>query len=115
MPSEAPRRLDRSTTQDHSNRILFKAILWKLHQTGNENDKSHYLRQDMWITAAQSLCYFSHTEEKRLVLIDGKEMAQAEIKKYDGPVCKDFAGLCFTVKFRKEGEVEEFVQMLFAS
>jgi hypothetical protein len=93
---------------------LFKAILWKLHPNGNEKDKRDYMRQDMWITAANSLCYFSHTEEKRLVLIDGKGMSQAEIKKFEGPTCEDFKGLCFTVKFRKESEVEEFEQMLFA-
>jgi len=40
---------------------------------------SHWLKRDMWISEAGSLCYFSVRENKRLVLVDASGLATAKL------------------------------------
>eukprot|EP00747_Dinoflagellata_sp_TGD_P100993 gnl/TRDRNA2_/TRDRNA2_168212_c0_seq4.p1 gnl/TRDRNA2_/TRDRNA2_168212_c0~~gnl/TRDRNA2_/TRDRNA2_168212_c0_seq4.p1 ORF type:complete len:701 (+),score=150.23 gnl/TRDRNA2_/TRDRNA2_168212_c0_seq4:87-2105(+) len=81
----------RNRADDNSSKApLYKGTLWKLNTNGNAKDVTQWLKRDMWITAAGSLCYFSQKDNKRLVLIDGSKLASAKIRRSDGSA-KDFA------------------------
>eukprot|EP00747_Dinoflagellata_sp_TGD_P100992 gnl/TRDRNA2_/TRDRNA2_168212_c0_seq3.p1 gnl/TRDRNA2_/TRDRNA2_168212_c0~~gnl/TRDRNA2_/TRDRNA2_168212_c0_seq3.p1 ORF type:complete len:702 (+),score=160.25 gnl/TRDRNA2_/TRDRNA2_168212_c0_seq3:87-2108(+) len=102
----------RNRADDTSSKApLYKGVLWKLNTNGNAKDATHWLKRDMWITAAGSLCYFSQKENKRLVLIDGGKLTDAKIKQYQGGA-KDFA---FEVQYQSEHDDHAMDSAVFAA
>lgn len=79
---------------------LYKGTLWKLNTNGNPNDLTAWLQRDMWITKGGNLCYFSLKENKRLVLIDAKEIAGADVLKFVSEAKKN----CFELRLQHDGE-----------
>jgi len=58
---------------------ILKGVLWKLNNGENPTDNTQWLKRDIWISRDGSLCYFSHMQQRRLVLADTKELLNAEI------------------------------------
>lgn len=101
MPAEAPREQRRPPRGlDSSRRVLHKGILWKLNTGGDAANPNHWLRRDMWITTEGSLCYFSHKENKRLVLLEGHDVTHCEICPRPG-VAREHA---FAITVRNQGD-----------
>jgi len=75
----------RNRLEDTSgNAPVFKSGLWKLDAGGDVKDRIQWRRRDAWINSDGSLCYFSITENKRLVLIDGSKLMGAEVSHCNG-------------------------------
>lgn len=104
-------RVVRRRAQDDSCKApLFKGTLWKLNTDGNPQDPTHWLKRDMWLAANGSLCYFSHKENKRLVLIDCSKLHGATITPFEGSVREN----AFKVKARSDDQNEAEVTIAFA-
>jgi hypothetical protein len=87
LPAEAPRHR-RQRVEDHSDAMVHKGALWKLNTDGNPQDPSHWLLRDMWIAQNGSMCYFSHKEDKRLVLLDAHHLSTSDVTRFDDGVKK---------------------------
>jgi len=98
---ETVERLPRDRPPDNSVQTpLYKGTLWKLNAGGNTKDASQWIKRDMWIAHNHSLCYYSVKENRRLVLVDGAKLNNAQIHELAG-AAKDFA---FEVKTRSDAE-----------
>mmetsp|Transcript_88675 Transcript_88675/g.156998 ORF Transcript_88675/g.156998 Transcript_88675/m.156998 type:complete len:664 (-) Transcript_88675:123-2114(-) len=83
MASEDVVRAHRARAQDDSKSApLYKGNLYKLDTNANPNELKFWRERDMWIAQQGSLCYFSHKENKKLVLVDGATLAGAKITKF---------------------------------
>ncbi|CAK0850290.1 unnamed protein product [Prorocentrum cordatum] len=79
---DVPSRAQRKEVRDHT--ALYKGILWKLNRGGDPAKSEHWLKRDMWLTSSGSLCYHSLKEDKRLILIDGDQLASGELALFSG-------------------------------
>jgi serine/threonine protein kinase len=77
-----PRRRERKETQDHQAR--HKGVLWKLGASQDPSKKENWNKRDVWLSANGSLCYHSLKESKQLVLIDGHQLANADLALFKG-------------------------------
>jgi hypothetical protein len=80
---------------------LYKGTLWKLNSNADPKELKNWLKRDMWLAQQGSLCYFSTKENKRLVLIDGAKLADAEITPFKQGAVKSPA---FSVKYKADEE-----------
>mmetsp|Transcript_63454 Transcript_63454/g.147868 ORF Transcript_63454/g.147868 Transcript_63454/m.147868 type:complete len:647 (-) Transcript_63454:139-2079(-) len=91
------RPVDESTEQP-----LFTGILWKLNRNGDPMKADHWIKRDMWIAHNHSLCYYSHRDNTRLVLVDGSKLALSQVEPMaPGAAAREFA---FTVASSEERE-----------
>eukprot|EP00812_Abedinium_dasypus_P008460 NODE_221_length_1784_cov_410.751880.p1 GENE.NODE_221_length_1784_cov_410.751880~~NODE_221_length_1784_cov_410.751880.p1 ORF type:complete len:544 (-),score=141.32 NODE_221_length_1784_cov_410.751880:135-1766(-) len=67
-----------------SQKILMKGLLFKLDVNGDRANPEHWHNRDFWITDNGSLCYFSHRENKRMVLFDAHDMCQMRLERAEG-------------------------------
>jgi len=105
MPSEEVIRAHRARPEDDSKSApLYKGTLWKLNTGADPKTPANWLKRDMWLAQQGSLCYFSTKENKRLVLIDGAKLADAEIKPFDDAVLVEGKKPAFSVKCAGEQE-----------
>lgn len=88
----------RCLLSDHTVRVRHKGTLWKLNSSGNPVDPTHWLKRDIWISDAGSLCYFSHKADKRLVLHDADSLYRAMIIPFDAGVRKH----AFQIKIKSD-------------
>jgi serine/threonine protein kinase len=104
-------RTNRARAEDNSNTApLYKGTLWKLNTNGKPMEAADWLKRDMWIAQAGSLCYFSVKENKRLVLVDGTKLAGAKITPYTQG-CKQNA---FELKYKSEEDDDKTETAIFA-
>lgn len=75
---------DRGRLLDTAKKILLQGTLWKLNTESDPDIVANWLERDMWVTANGSVCYFSHRENKRLVLLDASVLQSANIDKAVG-------------------------------
>merc|ERR1719282_1053736 len=81
----------RIRVQDDSTGMpVHKGTVWKLNNDGDPLDHNHWIKRDMWLAQNRSLCYYSVKENKRLVLIDGERLRDANIEVKEG-YAKEFA------------------------
>lgn len=81
LPDDEVMRAHRARPVDDSTSApLYKGRLWTLNTGGNPKDASHWVQRDMWLAQQGSLCYFSTKENKRLILIEGTKLVDAEIQ-----------------------------------
>ncbi|CAK0880806.1 unnamed protein product [Prorocentrum cordatum] len=71
------RRRERKGTQDITAR--HKGVLWKCSKTQDPSKKENWYKRDVWLSANGSLCYHSPKQGKQLILIDGHQMANADL------------------------------------
>jgi len=95
---------------DSRSGILYQGNMWKLNSNGDPNDNKAWLKRDIYIQKAGSLCYWSPKENKRLVLIDGATLAGAKITKFPKG-CKPHA---FEIKYTGEGDDAKEESVVFA-
>jgi len=75
---------------DSSGQPVHKGTVWKLNTEGDPADLNQWIKRDMWLAQNRSLCYYSVKENKRLVLIDGERLRDANIEVKEG-FAKEFA------------------------
>jgi len=76
------RRRERKETQDHCAR--HKGVLWKLGHSQDPGKKENWNKRDVWLSANGSLCYHSPKQAKQLILIDGHQLANADLALFNG-------------------------------
>jgi hypothetical protein len=104
-------RTNRARAEDTSNTApLHKGTLWKLNTGGDVKDPAHWLKRDMWLSQAGSLCYFSVKENKRLVLVDGAKLHNSKISKCDGGAKQN----AFKLEYKGEDDDGEYEVAVFA-
>jgi serine/threonine protein kinase len=109
--AEEVTRTNRHRSEDTSNTApLYKGTLWKLNTGGDVKDATHWLKRDMWIAQAGSLCYFSVKENKRLVLVDASKLAGCNVKKVPGGA-KPYA---FELTYKSEHDDDKAESAIFA-
>lgn len=74
----------RVRAEDTNSKPRYQGVLWKLNQGKDMRDGKQWLQRDMYVTNLGKLCYFSHKENKRLVLIDAHKMHGAKIEPVKG-------------------------------
>jgi len=90
MQEAVVRRERKSADTTTTNNIIAKGAIFKLNSNGNPKDNSHWIKRDMWLSQNHSLCYYSQKDQKRLVLVDGEQLSQAEVSLVQG-TAKEFA------------------------
>jgi serine/threonine protein kinase len=112
LPSDEVIRAHRARPQDDSKSApLYKGRLWKLNTGGNPQDPKQWLQRDMWLAQQGSLCYFSTKENKRLVLIDGSKLADAEISQFKRGrmTLQGTTELAFEIKYKADDKTESMI------
>jgi serine/threonine protein kinase len=105
MPSEDVIRAHRARPADDTKSApLHKGTLWKLNTGADPKQPANWLKRDMWLAQQGSLCYYSTKENKRLVLIDGAKLADAEIEIFNDCILIDGQKPAFKVKYTGEQE-----------
>jgi len=88
-------------------------MLWKLNSNGDPKDPKHWLQRDMWLAQQGSLCYFSTKDSKRLVLIEGTKLANAEITAFSAGRMTVQGGTerAFEIKFMNAEEKADSIKL----
>jgi hypothetical protein len=112
MPSEEVIRQHRARPADDSKSSpLYKGTLWKLNTGADPKDPKNWLKRDMWLAQQGSLCYFSTKENKRLVLIDGSKLADAEIKEFKDARLVEGPKPAMQIKYKSDQDEVEIVTL----
>lgn len=87
---------------------ILKGVLWKLNNGENPKDNTQWLKRDIWISRDGSLCYFSVTTSRRLIIADTKQLLNSEIN----PVLDPPKPFSFEIRMKNDSAPEDII--LFA-
>jgi len=87
---------------------ILKGVLWKLNNGENPKDNTQWLKRDIWISRDGSLCYFSVTTSRRLIIADTKQLLHSEIN----PVLDPPKPFSFEIRMKNDSAPEDII--LFA-
>mmetsp|Transcript_16666 Transcript_16666/g.43032 ORF Transcript_16666/g.43032 Transcript_16666/m.43032 type:complete len:685 (+) Transcript_16666:53-2107(+) len=82
------------------NQPVFKAMLWKLHSTGDRMDEEQWMERDFWINKEGNILYFSRTEGRTLLYCTKEDLKRGKITKLDHSSKKSLKSYCFTIEPR---------------
>ncbi|CAD7924949.1 unnamed protein product [Amoebophrya sp. A25] len=84
---------------------MMQGVLYKLNSDGDLMTAAHWLKRDFWLSDKGNLCYYSHKEGKRLILLDRAHLSTANISPLQpGESCMQFAFLVDSITSGTEHE-----------
>jgi hypothetical protein len=98
-------RDNRGRPEDHYKEIMYRGALWKLNAKGDPMDPAQWLQRDMWMTPNGNMCYFSHKENKRLVLLNAAMIHRSLISDFTSGARAHAFQVC--IRAENQGEPDE--------